>query len=70
VEDETLAWGTGAVASALIGASKGLVSSPVSVHPKGGEMLTIHFEEEGEFSEVRLEGDARVVYKGELWEEA
>jgi len=71
VEDETLACGTGAVASALIGASKGLASSPVSVHPKGGEVLTIHFKgKERGFSDVFLEGDARVVYEGQLWEEA
>ena len=71
VEDETLACGTGAVASALIGASKGLVSSPVTVHPKGGEALPIHFQEKGSsFTDVFLEGDARVVYVGEMWEEA
>lgn len=71
VEDETLACGTGAVASALIAASKGLTSSPVSVYPMGGEVLTIHFQEKGSsFSEVFLEGDARVVYEGVLWEEA
>jgi diaminopimelate epimerase len=71
VEDETLACGTGAVASALIAASKGLTSSPVSVYPKGGEVLTIHFQKRGgDFSDVFLEGDARVVYEGILWEEA
>jgi diaminopimelate epimerase len=71
VEDETLACGTGAVASALIGASKGLASSPISVHPRGGEVLTVYFEEKGSgFTNVFLEGDARVVYEGELWEEA
>jgi diaminopimelate epimerase len=71
VEDETLACGTGAVASALVGASKGLVSSPVSLHPMGGEVLTVYFREEGEsFTDIFLEGDARVVYEGNLWEEA
>jgi diaminopimelate epimerase len=71
VEDETLACGTGAVASALIGASKGLASSPISVHPRGGEVLTVYFERKGSgFTNVFLEGDARVVYEGQLWEEA
>ncbi len=71
VEDETLACGTGAVASALIGASKDLASSPTSVHPKSGEVLTIYFEEKGSgFTDIFLEGDARVVYEGQLWEEA
>jgi diaminopimelate epimerase len=71
VEDETLACGTGAVASALVGASKGLVSSPVSLHPRGGEVLTVYFRGKGEsFTDIFLEGDARVVYEGNLWEEA
>jgi diaminopimelate epimerase len=71
VEDETLACGTGAVASALIAAAKGLVDSPVAVETSGGEILNIHFEKKGEaFERVFLEGDTRLVYEGELWEEA
>jgi diaminopimelate epimerase len=71
VEDETLACGTGAVASALIAARKGLVDSPVAVQTTGGENLKIYFRAEGEgFDRVFLEGDTRVVYEGELWEEA
>ena len=68
VEDETLACGTGAVASALIAARLGQVASPVTVHTRGGEALTIYFKPEGgTFSEVYLEGDALVTYQGELW---
>jgi diaminopimelate epimerase len=68
VEDETLACGTGAAASALIAARLGQVVSPVTVHTRGGEALTIYFTPQGEtFSEVYLEGDALVVYQGELW---
>jgi diaminopimelate epimerase len=68
VEDETLACGTGAVAAALIGARLGWVSSPVAVHTRGGEVLTVDFETQGEnFSAIHLEGDALVVYEGELW---
>jgi diaminopimelate epimerase len=71
VEDETLACGTGAVASALIAAKKGFVDSPVEVQTSGGEILMIYFQAKGEgFDRVFLEGDARVVYEGELWEEA
>ncbi len=71
VEDETLACGTGAVASALIAAKKGFVDSPVEVQTSGGEVLKIYFQIRGEeFDRVFLEGDARVVYEGELWEEA
>ena len=43
VEDETLACGTGSVASALIAARKGLVESPVDVLVQSGELLRIHF---------------------------
>ena len=44
VEDETLACGTGSVASALIAARKGLVESPVDVRVQSGETLRIYFE--------------------------
>ena len=71
VEDETLACGTGAVASALIAATRGLVDSPVAVETTGGEVLNIHFQRKGEgFERVFLEGDTQLVYEGELWEEA
>lgn len=71
VEDETLACGTGSVAVALIEAQKGLAESPVSVKTRGGEILTIHFTTAGfEFVDVFLEGDARVIYQGRLWNEA
>jgi len=39
VEDETLACGTGSVASALVAARKGLVESPVDVLVRSGEVL-------------------------------
>jgi diaminopimelate epimerase len=68
VEDETLACGTGAVASALIAARLGQVVSPVTVNTRGGEALTVYFTAQGEaFTQVFLEGDALVSYQGELW---
>jgi diaminopimelate epimerase len=71
VEDETLACGTGAVASALIGAKKNQVDSPVEVETSGGEVLKIHFQSKGtSFEKVFLEGDTRVVYEGNILEEA
>lgn len=71
VEDETLACGTGAVASALISGAKGYVDSPVAVETSGGEILNIHFQKTGDgFDPVFLEGDTRLVYEGDLWEEA
>jgi diaminopimelate epimerase len=71
VEDETLACGTGSVASVLIAARKGLVESPVDVRVQSGELLRIYFEaaEDG-FTKVYLEGNAKVVYQGSLWDEA
>ncbi len=68
VEDETLACGTGAVASAIISARLGKAASPVAVHTRGGEMLTVSFELTGDrITQVLLKGDALVVYQGELW---
>jgi diaminopimelate epimerase len=71
VEDETLACGTGVVASALVAAFKGLVKSPVSVKTRGGETLNVYFEiEAGEIKRVFFEGDVHIVYEAEMWEEA
>jgi diaminopimelate epimerase len=71
VEDETLACGTGSVAAALIAARKGVVESPVDVRVQGGETLRIHFTQtENGFEKVYLEGKAKVVYQGKLWDEA
>jgi diaminopimelate epimerase len=68
VEDETLACGTGSVAAALVGACLGRLSSPVEVLTRGGEILTVFFlPQSGACREVYLEGDALVVYQGELW---
>ena len=74
VEDETLACGTGSIASALIAAAGGGASSPVEVRTRSGDALTIHFSKIVEngairFDDVYLEGDARVVYEAELWDE-
>ena len=71
VEDETLACGTGSIASAIIAATLGKVVSPVSVKTASGIVLKIHFEiEDGEVRNVYLEGDARVIYVGELTADA
>ncbi len=71
VEGETLACGTGATASALISAWKGLVDSPVNVAVRSGETLRIHFERnEGGFKKVYLEGGTKWVCRGYLTEEA
>ena len=71
VEDETLACGTGSVATALIAAAKGMTTSPTVLHTRGGEDLKVYFERSGEnFDRVFLEGEARVIYEGKLSKEA
>jgi diaminopimelate epimerase len=71
VEDETLACGTGSIASAIIASALGKTESPVILHTQGGFPLKIYFELEPKGAKnVFLEGDARIVYKGYLLEEA
>jgi diaminopimelate epimerase len=71
VEDETLACGTGAIASAIISASRFKMNSPVDVKTRSGVYLTIHFDAaEGQFRDVYMEGDARIIYTGELQPDA
>jgi diaminopimelate epimerase len=71
VEDETMACGTGVVASAIVSAVQGVTESPVTVTTTGGEELTVQFElEDGIVSDVYLQGAARIVYEGELSAEA
>lgn len=68
VEGETLACGTGAVASALIAYKKGLIKEkPVEVYTKGGELLRVDFDEN--FEEVFLEGGVCKVFEGSFTEE-
>jgi diaminopimelate epimerase len=65
VEDETLACGTGAVASAVIAAESEKMSSPVTVETRGGEKLKIYFDMVGgEFKNTYLEGKAGLVFEG------
>lgn len=74
VEGETLACGTGSIACALLASARGMAESPVEVLTRSGEILVIDFDKvsrEGtiDFPGVRMEGDARVVYDAELWDE-
>jgi diaminopimelate epimerase len=71
VEDETLACGTGSVASALVMSSLNGVRPPVSVRTRSGARLTVGFGGSGgRYSDIFLEGDARFIYKGELGADA
>lgn len=65
VENETLACGTGAVASAVISAEAEKLKSPIRIETRGGEALKVYFELIKEnFKNVYLEGKAKLVYEG------
>jgi diaminopimelate epimerase len=67
VEDETLACGTGIVASALIFAATENASSPVNVLARGGDELQVGFEKSGDqFQNVTLTGPAEFVFDGTI----
>ena len=67
VEAETLACGSGVVASAVTAYALGLVRPPVSLETRSGETLVVGFRFEGEVArDVTLAGDARVVFEGTL----
>jgi len=66
VEGETLACGTGAVASALVSAWREEWKDPVTVRVRSGEDLGIRFAGTApEFDGATLEGDVAVVFLGE-----
>ena len=71
VEDETLACGTGSIASALVAHLVGKAESPVTLIPQSGLNLTVHFNANGNsFTDVYLQGDARAVYEGKILPDA
>ena len=71
VEDETLACGTGSIASALVASRITGWTSPIRLVTRSRESLIIYFREDnGRFTDVYLEGDARLIYTGELGEDA
>jgi diaminopimelate epimerase len=71
VEGETLACGSGVVASAIVAARRGLVSPPVVCATKSGAAFTVDFSErDGKIVDAKLTGDAREIYAGQLNEEA
>jgi diaminopimelate epimerase len=67
VEGETLACGSGVVASSVVSALFGKTASPVSVLTRSGITLEVAFTlERSEPANVRLTGDARLIYKSAL----
>jgi len=68
VENETLACGTGATASAIVAYLKGLITGkPVKVITKSGEELVIDFSDD--LNDVFLTGSVYKVFEGVLSEE-
>ena len=69
VEDETLACGTGSVASAIV--TRRMLQTTgqqnkINVKTQGGEVLKVYFDNDnGRISNVWLEGKVKTVYKGE-----
>jgi diaminopimelate epimerase len=67
VEDETLACGTGVVASALIFAATENVKEPITVIARGGDELRVAFERtDKQFRNVALTGPAEFVFEGTI----
>ena len=62
VEGETLACGTGAVATAALLVAWGLAKSPVSLTTRSGSKLTVRFAERT----ASLSGEGRLVFTGRL----
>ncbi len=69
VEGETLACGTGVVASALAAARRFAIESPVHVETRGGEILKVYIEpSNGALPTVYLEGLTKITFEGHLIE--
>ncbi len=67
VEDETLACGTGVVASAIVFAATENVAGPIDVLVRGGDTLQVNFTRHGDdFADVTLTGPAEFVFDGEI----
>jgi diaminopimelate epimerase len=67
VEGETLACGTGVVASSILASVRRGVKPPVKVRTRGGDLLKVDFRlENGRPTKVTLQGPARIVYEGVL----
>jgi diaminopimelate epimerase len=70
VEAETLACGTGVVASVIITTARGLTSPHVLAKTRGGDILGVYLDgSDRNFMDVRLEGEASLVYRAQLTEE-
>ncbi|MDP8259317.1 MAG: diaminopimelate epimerase [Candidatus Aadella gelida] len=67
VEEETLACGTGTVATAVTLGLLDQVTSPVSLLTKSGEVLKVYYEKKGNrIYDVYLEGEAALAWEGKI----
>jgi diaminopimelate epimerase len=64
VEGETLACGTGAVASAVLLTRWGVAESPVSLRTRSGRTLSVRLTREGQGWLPSLSGEGRIVFEG------
>ncbi len=68
VEAETLACGTGVLAAAFLGVATGQLALPLRVATRGGFALRVQgVMERGRIESWSLEGDARLLARGELF---
>ncbi|HUE74186.1 MAG TPA: diaminopimelate epimerase [Pirellulaceae bacterium] len=68
VEAETLACGTGAVATAWLLTQWGLTSGPVTLRTRSGRALRVRFWGAGAGAKASLSGEARLVFAGRFGE--
>ncbi len=67
VEGETLACGTGAVASAIMTSELFKIHSPIQIYTQGGEILTVSFTKTVKaYTDIRLIGSAKIIFTGSL----
>ena len=67
VETETLACGTGAVASAIVATMKLGLTPPISVSVRSGEELIVHFgTSDRAITDVYLHGSSHILFHGSL----
>jgi diaminopimelate epimerase len=68
VEAETLACGTGAVATALLLIQWRLANGPVRIQTRSGRELRVRFSGQSGSQKPSLTGEARIVYRGHFGE--
>lgn len=69
VEDETYACGSGCVAAAVSTMASRQTDPPITFEPHSGIPLIVHVQGDT-MQNIHLEGDARLVYRGDMTKEA